>query len=212
MNQARSRTFGPTMAGVKSLSTRLVLAVATATLLVGCGGSDSDSDGSDPSSSSASADSSTETSAEPASGEEVSTDDFSFTAPEGWKDATGQNAAAGITPEAQYVEGDPQGFATNLNVVREPNGFEGSSEQYAEANIEAITSGGYESVEKQGTFGDFVVVSAAGNQNGTAFLLRQYYAARDGQGWVVTFTYPEGTSEADQTELAESVMQTWKWA
>lgn len=200
---------------MKSLSTRLVLAVATATLLVGCGGSDSDSDseGSDPaSSSSASADSSTETSAEAASGEEVSTDDFSFTAPEGWEDATGQNQAGGISPEVQYVEGDPQGFATNLNVVREPNGFEGSSEEYADANIQAITSGGYESVEKQGTFGDFVAVSAAGNQNGTAFLLRQYYAARDGEGWVMTFTYPEGTSEADQVELAESVMQTWKWA
>lgn len=199
------------------LSTRLVLAVATATLLVGCGGSDSDSDADQDSpsaeaSSSASADSSAETSAEPASGDEVSTDDFSFTAPEGWEDATGQNQAAGITPEVQYVDGDPEGFATNLNVVREPNGFEGTSDEYADANIQAITSGGYQSVEKQGTFGDFVAVTAAGNQNGTTFLLRQYYAARDGEGWVVTFTYPDDTSEADQVELAESVMQTWKWA
>ncbi len=184
-----------------SLSLRVAAAAAAATLLVACGGSDSEPE----------KDSETTSSAPAASGEQVSTDDFSFTAPEGWEDVTEQ--MAGFNAEAAWADPDAgDEFATNVNVIREPNEFDGTAEEYADANIQALEGAGYDSPSKEGSFGDWVVVTAGAEQNGTKYLVNQYYTVVDGQGWVVTFSFPDGTSDAERTELSESVMQTWQWA
>lgn len=180
-----------------SRSLRAMAAAVTASVvLVACGGSD---------------DGGTDSSAEPAGGSEAQSSDFSFTAPDGWEDVTEQ--MGGFNAEAAWADPEPEGdFATNLNVIREPNGFDGDTAEYVEANLRSLEAAGFDDLTEAGTFGDFEVVTAGAEQNGVSYLVNQYYAARDGDGWVVTFSFPEGTSDDERTALAESVMQTWEWS
>ncbi|GAA2082003.1 hypothetical protein GCM10009821_23450 [Aeromicrobium halocynthiae] len=182
----------------------MTAAVAASLVLVACGGSDDTESGNGNGNGASS-------SVEPASGGQTQTDEFTFTAPDGWEDVVDQ--MDGFDPEAAWADPEPEGdFATNLNVIREPNGFDGDTEEYVEANLRSLEAAGFADLTEAGTFGDFAVVTAGAEQNGVSYLVNQYYAARDGNGWVVTFSFPEGTSDAERTELAESVMQTWEWA
>lgn len=194
------------------MTLRIAAAAAATMLLVACGGGDSDSE-----SDSGSGSTDTASSAEAASGEEVSTEDFSFTAPEGWEDAA-ESVPETIPVDVAYAEVPEEGstFATNVNVVEEPSAFEGNSDEYADANIQALEGAGYASISKEGTFevadSEFVVVTAQAEQSGTTQLTNQYYTVNDDRAWVVTFSFGEDATENERTELAESVMQTWAWA
>lgn len=182
----------------------MTAAVAASLVLVACGASDDTGSGNGNGNGASS-------SVEPATGSEAQASDFSFTAPDGWEDVTEQ--MDGFDPEAAWADPEPEGdFATNVNVIREPNGFDGDTDEYVEANLRSLEAAGFADLTEAGTFGEFEVVTAGAEQNGVSYLVNQYYAARDGDGWVVTFSFPEGTSEEERTELAESVMQTWEWA
>ncbi|WP_375001725.1 hypothetical protein [Aeromicrobium sp. CTD01-1L150] len=189
---------------MRSLPLRLAAALTAATLLAACGGGSDDSD----------ADNGTDeptTSVEAASGETASTDDFSFTAPEGWNDVT--DDIPGFDPEIAYAaQSSDSDFNDNVNVVREPNAFDGTAEEYADANVDALSQGGYDEPRKIGTFDDWVVVAAGADQNGVTYVVNQYYTVVDDQGWVVTFSFAGDTPEDERSELADSVMQTWAWA
>lgn len=183
----------------------MTAAVAASLVLVACGGSD------DAETSNGGNGNGGSSSVEPASGGQTITSAFTFTAPDGWEDVVDQ--MGGFNPEAAWADPEPEGdFATNLNVIREPNGFDGDTDEYVEANLRSLEAAGFADLTEAGSFGDFRVVTAGAEQNGVSYLVNQYYAARDGEGYVVTFSFPEGTSDTERTELAESVMQTWEWS
>ncbi len=189
----------------------LVAALSTVLVLGACGGGDDDSGSAEKKSASSSA----TLDAEPAAGEKARSEAFSFTAPEGWTDVTDQ--VPGFSPVVAYADTQTTGaFATNVNVVEEPNVGDRDAEELADASTQQLEASGFTDLTPGDTVqvdgGDAAIISASTDQGGTSYRTRQYFLVHDERGWVVTFSYPSDTSEDDQQELAESVMATWAWS
>ncbi|RYI99300.1 MAG: hypothetical protein EON52_26200 [Actinomycetales bacterium] len=191
--------------------TRLVATVLTASLaLTACGGNDDKK-----------ADDATSSDSAPAvaasTGEEQSTSDFSFNAPDGWK-ANDGSAAPSINFEVLAIDPDDKdGFSDNVNVVSEPaiaryDDLDDRAKA-AEKGLAGLQTEGLKVDEPVTVDGeDAAVISATATAGGGQYDIIQYYVSHgDDKGYVVTFSFSTDRPEAEQQEIAQSVAASWKW-
>lgn len=188
-----------------------VVPVVLGLLLTGCGGGEDEP--ADPSSS-ASASAEAPTGDEP-TGDEVETEEFGFTAPEGWRDVTDQ--IEGFDPVVAYAEQPEAGadFAANINVLRFTDGGQALDDLMDSAQTE-LEGAGYTEIAEQDPAQvdgeESGVIAAATSMNGIDYRTYQYLALHDGGRYVMTFSFPSDTSLDDQAALSRGVMSTWSWA
>jgi hypothetical protein len=168
---------------------RLTAALATVLIaLTGCGG----------------------TSFEP--GTKMVGSNYTFTLPEGWGEKDLPGLDLGPVDTFAFDLNDKDGFADNVNVVKEGPVLTWLPEAKAKRDLESI---GAEDV----TIEDRVMVARnqAPHLSGTLSVggdhrFEQYYLADfDEVYWVVTFSFSPTVGSSEGTELAESVLATWEW-
>lgn len=223
---------------VTKLKPILALAFATSIALTGCSGSSTDeSTGSAETTPTETQSPATPETTEPLEqdeeGEEPPSDggevtrevtgtDYTFTAPEGWQTLPGDTLAelTENVPGAEFVDAmvmaptGPDGFTENINVIPVPEG-QGLSEETESQRISELEASGATDV----TPGDPVVVagkesptlSSIGTEAGSNFRSDQVYISGPDATYVVTFTFSESKTEAERTELTQSVLDTWTW-
>lgn len=191
--------------------TRLVAAVLTASLaLTACGGSDDKKSSDQKSSSSA-------PSVPASTGEEQSTDDFAFNAPDDWK-ANDGSAMPSINFEVLAIDPDDKdGFSDNVNVVAEPaianyKDLDDRAEA-AEKGLAGLKTDGLKVQDPVTIDGDdAAVISAKATAGGGQYDIIQYYVAHgDDLGFVITFSFSTDRPDSEQQEIAQSVAASWKW-
>ncbi len=186
----------------------LVLPIALlAVLLVGCGSDGSGSERSAPTQ---------DRGADTRESEEldrVGNDDFTFALPAGWVDTSDQ------VPEVELAFSDTErsgDIANNVNVGKRPSpGFDvDEMEEAALTELEGSTS--FVDVESLDRFDvddtEAAVVSSTATFQGKTYIARQYFLLRGGSQYTITFSYGLDTSEDDQQEIAEAVLDSWTWA
>ncbi|MBT2475454.1 hypothetical protein J7E68_12955 [Microbacterium sp. ISL-103] len=151
--------------------------------------------------------------AEPAAGETISGDGYTYVVPEGW--AVPEQSVAGFDPDTLAANlQDTDGFADNVNVLKSPAGV---------VTPDVVESAGVKELESVGatdiTVNDRVTIagsesahlSAALSSEGTDYGVEQYYVSTDDQTYIVTFSFSDSVSAADRVGVAESILVTWTW-
>jgi hypothetical protein len=166
-----------------------------------------------PDSSSGSSEEAPELSAEPAAGEVVTSDGYSYSVPEGW---VKQDAA--IAPGADTVALDESStgtFANNVNVVLSPSGSFTPDDVEAAAGDE-LEAGGATNVEVLDRLtvagGETAHISAEMVSGDVTYKVHQYYLTEDDQTYVVTFSYGDDVSDEEAVDTAESILASWTWS
>lgn len=152
---------------------------------------------------------------EPAAGETITGDGYSYVVPEGWEDASGNpGAGAGIDSIAADLT-DTDGFADNVNVVKSPAG-EVTADVVETIGVDELEGAGAAEVtvhdRLQIAGSESAHVSAVMSSGGSEYLIDQYYVTQNGQTYIVTFSFSDTVSAADRDEIAASVLATWAWA
>jgi hypothetical protein len=161
---------------------------------------------------------------------------YTYSVPDGWEDASDSQAAEeapdviGVRFDS-LVNGETEdGFAVNVNVLRErvPGGITAS--EYAELNIATLrnpSAAGYppelaERIEELDVRGlsrpREVELGGAGamtwdygtTQGGRDMRQRQMVVVRDGAGYTITLTALPSQLE-DGTEALDEVVESWSW-
>jgi hypothetical protein len=191
---------------MKSLARPIaVLAMAVATLTA-CGGSGSDDTTAEPSAHSTASG----LNAQPADGDTISTDDFTYTVPKDWKESPNSNA---ITLAVDSK--DPDGFADNINVIKDNTVVGIKAEKLEDAVKKMLTDANATGVavkdRVQVDGEDAVHVGAVFDLNGTRYRTEQYAFAHDESGYVVTVSFSPDVPTAERDKVSESILTTWKW-
>ena len=108
-------------------------------LLAGCGSDEADDDGEDRPAPTATA--SADADGPTVDAGTVGTDDFSFTPPDGWRDAAGE--VPGFAPEVLFVEPTQGPFATNVNVIRSTGALDLSADEVVSQGFAELESVGF---------------------------------------------------------------------
>jgi hypothetical protein len=205
-----------------------VLAALAATLLVaGCGASVVSGHGSAqavqspggpsgfPASSSAGPPSSgpSTSSSSSASGRLTAPDsDFSVALPAGWTDATDKAASFGAV--TAYLGPSDNGFATNVNVVRQQIGSVGV-DQYANGTQQGVKSIGATSVTDPAPLTidgeDALEYSFSDKQAGRSLKQRQTVVVHNDVGYVITYTALPDAYDASRAD-ADALIASWQWS
>lgn len=149
----------------------------------------------------------------PATGEVLSGDGYSLTAPEGWTQPSADQVPAGVDVVAVDM-GDTDGFSDNLNVVPSPAGLVPAALIKSSGPKEIEAAGGTVLATVDGpevAGGPTVHLSAQMEQGGVEYLIEQYALSSDDQTYVVTFSFSSAVPESDRIAVAESVLVTWAW-
>jgi hypothetical protein len=169
-------------------------------------------------------------------GDSVEGNGYSYSVPNGWEDAADSEAADEASEVIgmrfdSLVNGEAEdGFAVNVNVLRErvPGGITGP--EYAELNIAALrdpSAAGYppelaERIEELDVRGlsrpRRLELDGAGamtwdygtTQGGRDLRQRQMVVVRDGAGYTITLTALPSQFE-DGTEALDEVVESWSW-
>lgn len=193
--------------------TALVALAMTGALLAGCGSDDSDAD-TDPTPSAEETTDSDKDEAED-DGERVGTDDFTFVLPEGWEDISDRPAAG--PAEVAYADSEViDDFQNNINVIRTPGVPDYDVDELEDQAISELEAAGiFENVTAQDNYEvdgvDVPVVSAEATTSGITYVARQYYALHDDALYVITVSFAPSVSEDDQQDIAEDLVDTWRW-
>jgi hypothetical protein len=193
----------------------VLVAAAAALVLAGCGGGDDSGgdDGAKDSSSSASQDAGADASdVEPASGDTIEAEGFSYSVPEGWKQNTDLQGGA-ITLAVDMDDKD--GFADNVNVVTDPTITNLEGDRLAEALTQSLENANVKEVavrEPLEVDGEEAVhTTGLFNLNGNEYRVDQYTLAVDGTGYVITFSHNKEQSEAERDEVDHAILASWSW-
>ncbi len=200
-----------------------VLAALAALLVAGCSGSVVSGHGSAqavqssggptgfPASSSASTPS-TSSSTDSAGRLTAPDSDFSVELPDGWSDATDKAASFGAV--TAYLGPADNGFATNVNVVRQEIGNV-TVAQYANGTMQGVRSIGATSITDPAPRtidgSDALEYSFTDKQAGRTLKQRQTVVVHNEVGYVITYTaLPEAydTSRPD----ADALIDSWQWS
>jgi hypothetical protein len=153
-------------------------------------------------------------SVEPATGELIAGNGYSFIAPKGWT----IQPTASSQPDVVIVDdaADASGFSDNVNVLLPPAAAgEVTPEQMEAIGGAELEGAGATSVEVRPrvTFAgaESAHFSAQVTANGVNYLIDQYYATEAGQTYIITFSFSETRAQGDREALAESVLVTWTW-
>jgi hypothetical protein len=161
---------------------------------------------------------------------------YTYSVPDGWEDASDSEAAdeapkvIGVRFDSLVNGGAENGFAVNVNVLRErvPGGVTAS--EYAELNIATLrnpSAAGYppelaERIEELDVRGlsrpRELELDGAGamtwdystTQGGRDLRQRQMGVVRDGAGYTITLTALPAHFE-DGTEALDEVVESWSW-
>lgn len=152
--------------------------------------------------------------AEPATGDLITGDGYSYTVPEGW--AVPEQEVSGFAPDTYVVDlQDADGFADNVNVIASPAGLL-SADRVEEAGVSELEAAGATAIEVKDRVlvaeSEAVHVTASIETAGTAYALEQYYVSDDDQTYIVTFSFSESLAAADRDAIAGSVLVTWAWS
>lgn len=189
-------------------------ALAAASLLTvlalsGCGGSDADPAAKDDKTTSAAPD------VEAADGKRITTDDYSFNAPDGWDEP--KSPPSGFDFDAAVLDPDDKdGFADNINVIRVDPAPTDDLEAFEDGSVKELEDAKYTDVAlqpRQKVDGTTAIhLTSAGKQNGIDYALNQFGILHEKVIYIVTFSFSADVAADDQEDLAQSVLASWKWA
>jgi len=182
-----------------------VLALAVATLTA-CGGGGSDEKTADPSPISTASG----LDAKPADGDTISTDDFAYTVPKDWKESPNSSA---ITLAIDSK--DPDGFADNINVIKDDTVATLKGEKLEDAVEKVLTDANASGIavkkRVQVDGEEAVHVGAVFDLNGTKYRTEQYAFAHGESGYIVTVSFSPDVPTAERDKVSESILTTWEW-
>jgi hypothetical protein len=156
---------------------------------------------------------------------------YVYGVPDGWEEEDGDDLDVGpFRPDSLVVGEAEDGFATNVNVIREdvPSGF--TPAQYAEASLAGLrdpAGAGFppeaaEMIERVNPSGiteprdieldgeDAVEWEYRSTQGGRNLRVRQVAGVMGGAGYTVTLTALRDGFE-DGSEALDEVVETWSW-
>jgi hypothetical protein len=162
---------------------------------------------------------------------------YSYSVPDGWDDVSDEAErqagleVAGIRPDSLVAGEREDGFAPNVNVIREsglPPGV--SAPDYAEASIAGLrdpAGAGFppelvETIERlqprqisatrDAELGgeEAVAWDYTSSQNGRVMRIRQLAALMDGSAYTLTLTVPQERFE-DEAGALDEVVESWQW-
>jgi hypothetical protein len=150
-------------------------------------------------------------SAEPADGNAIANDDFTYSVPQGWE----QSELSRAVSLAVDVEDSTDGFPDNMHVVSQQNivGLEGdelteaAEDILAEASATRITTA--DPVEIDGE--QAVHTSAVFELSVPKYRVEQYVVVHDERGYVITLSFSPDVPAAERHSVSESILTTWKW-
>ena len=201
---------------------RAATAALTTVLLAGtlaaCGDADEPSAApADASTTSAPPESPTEsaTEEEPADGDRIAGQGYSYAVPEGWEDGTERFQAISPLLDTGAVDTDvSQGFADNVNVIRNDSfpemGLDEAEQQFV---AEAETVSEDVQVRERAEIDGETVLHISGRTDAGKSKVRteQYSLFREDAWYIVTFSFaeksPDTTVDADVT----TVLGSWQW-
>ncbi|WP_405371603.1 MULTISPECIES: hypothetical protein [unclassified Microbacterium] len=190
------------------------LALATSLAFAGCASGGTEPNTSNESAAPAESSAPAAPAVEPAAGETVSGEGYSFKVPEGW--GFPEDVPAGYDPSMFSADlTDADGFADNVNIITSPAG-EITPEQVETAGVAELEGAGATNVTAldRVTIGgkESAHLTAGFSAEGVDYTVDQYYLTADGQTHIVTFSFSPGVGQAERDELAESVLATWTWS
>ncbi|VXC40362.1 conserved hypothetical protein [Aeromicrobium sp. 9AM] len=200
---AKSDTFRNMRSPVRSAA---VAAMLLATLAA-CSGSGSDQGTPKPAPSLTSA---TPLSAEPADGDDISNDDFSYAVPEGWAQSE-ETRAASLAVDVK----DQDEFPDHMYVITYDSlvGLEGADRDAAAEELLADDSATHikthDPVQVDGE--SAVHTSAYVELSEPKYRIEQYAVVHDDKGYVITFSFSPDVPRSERDTISESVLTTWKW-
>ncbi|RYY44273.1 MAG: hypothetical protein EON53_12815 [Actinomycetales bacterium] len=190
-----------------------LVATAAALVLAACGGGDGGSDDPDASSSAPSSSSAASSDVEPATGDTIEADGFSYTVPEGWEKNTDLQGTA-ITLALDSTDKD--GFADNVNVVTDPTITSLEGDDLADAITNALEQADVTEISVREPFvvdgQEAVHTTGLFNLNGNEYRVDQYTLTVDGTGYVITFSHNADQSESERDDVDHSILASWSWA
>jgi hypothetical protein len=164
--------------------------------------------------------------------EQVEGTGYVYAVPDGWEEEDGDDLEAGpFSPDSLVVGESEGGFATNVNVIREPGvPRKVTAAQYAEVNLAGLrdpAGAGFppevaeriESVNPRGITEprdaeldgeEAVEWEYRSTQGGRDLRIRQVAAVMGGAGYTVTLTVPPDGFE-DGSEALDEVVGSWSW-
>lgn len=154
---------------------------------------------------------STPLSSEPADGNAVSNDDFSFSVPDGWEESETRAVSLAVD-----VDDSSDGFPDNINVVSDDTflGLEGAELEDAaedilgDASATRITTHGAVQID-----GEEAIHTSAYFELGTPkYRAEQYVVSHDDKGFVITLSFSPDVPTAERQDISTSILTTWKWA
>jgi hypothetical protein len=148
-----------------------------------------------------------------ATGLELTTDAFTFSAPEGWEspeDAAPQAIAFAIDVD------DKDGFADNINVLSEDGvtKFPDLDERgkAAKASLEKSQAKEITIEEPIQLDGEAAAtITAQLTLRGIDYRTLQLAVVHDDRGYIITFSFSDDLSADMQRQIAESVAASWAW-
>jgi hypothetical protein len=192
---------------MKSLVRPVAVLALAVSMLTACGGSGSDDKATEPSPHSTASG----LDAKPADGDTISTDYFTYTVPKDWKESPNSKA---ITLAVDSK--DPDGFADNLNVIKDDTVVTLKGDKLEDAVKKALTDANASGIAVKDRVRvdgeDAVHVGAVFDLNGTRYRTEQYAFAHDETGYVVTLSFSPDVPTAERDKVSESILTTWKWA
>ena len=145
---------------------------------------------------------------------------YSFVPPEGWRDIADQFEGSAIKIDAAYAEPDPeQGFANNINVIREaPQGldadrFDDYIEQFRQQAGTQANEAGLSETEELELDGEparsWEYESA--RPDSPKINQKQVVAIKDDGLYTITWTARGDVFEESKADL-QSVLDSWRWS
>jgi hypothetical protein len=193
---------------MKSLSRSIAVLSMILATLAGCGaGSDSDPSGGTPAATST---------VKPASGSTIKAADYSYVVPKGWRGLDPESIPGFKFDSVARSAKVTKGFADNINVLvikpapaKDLDTLEDGYIKELEVLSNATDIDTQDRVDIGGE--SAVHISAAQSQGKLKYRTEQYGILRDGQSYVVTFSFGTGVSESERNRVAVSILTTWKW-
>jgi hypothetical protein len=138
--------------------------------------------------------------------------DFSVALPDGWSDATDKAASFGAV--TAYLGPANNGFATNVNVVRQQIGSV-TVTQYANGTMQGVRSIGATSITDPSPRtidgSDALEYSFTDKQAGRTLKQRQTVVVHDEVGYVITYTALPAAYDTSRPD-ADALIDSWQWS
>jgi len=150
---------------------------------------------------------------EPAEGETIDGEGYTYAIPEGWEDISEEPEAAAADSFVRVSDAS-QGFGTNINVIVSPSGgatdIEAARESFKQG-LETVADSPVEQVENISIDGETAIGhTATADQQGRTLVFTQYATLHEESLYIVTLTAPEDDAEDGRAAL-DTVLTSWAW-